>query len=181
MREAKKGQTKLLNIVQAMNILLTIAFIIFILSFSAYAEAPNEKDLSACLPEKLANLKAINKPNTTIGKAGEMSVARKYKKEGEQVEVSLWQLPKGKEDLPFFKGKEKLSLIVVAGRLCFFETDIDSKTTTIVVKFDKGNLDPPPFTYSVGIVANRVDGKELVTRVAEALDHDKIFRLYDQR
>ncbi len=96
MREAKKGQTKLLNIVQAMNSLLTIAFIIFILSFSAYAEVPNEKDLSACLPDKLANFTAINKPNTAIGKAGEMSVARKYKKEGDQVEVSLWKLPKGK-------------------------------------------------------------------------------------
>ena len=181
MRKAKNRQIKLLNIGQAMNILLTIAFIIFILSFSVYAEAPNKKDLSACLPDKLANLKAINNPITSIGKAGEMSVARKYKKEADQVEVSLWQLPKGKGDLPFFKGKEKLSLIVVSGRLCFFDADVDSKITTIVVKFDKGNLDPPPFTYSVGIVANRVDGKELVTRVAEALDHDKIFRLYDQR
>ncbi len=167
--------------IQAMSILLTIAFITCIYSPRVYADAPNERDLAACLPDRLANLKADNKPNTIIGKGGEISVTRKYRHGGDQVDVSLWQLPKGKGDLPFFKGKEKLSIVIVAGRFCMFDTDDDAKTTTLVVKFEKGYLNPPQFSYVVGIVANRADAKELVTRVAEALDHDKIFGLYDQR
>ena len=58
MRKAKNRQIKLLNIGQAMNILLTITFIIFILSFSVYAEAPNKKDLSACLPDKFVKFES---------------------------------------------------------------------------------------------------------------------------
>jgi hypothetical protein len=163
---------------------MVCAAVIMLCAFPLSADAgpPTDQDLAACLPDALADLQAVDEPLTVTDEDGAVAVSRGYQNDSVAVEVTVWQLPRGKADLPYFEGRTELTMVVVKGRLCTLDVDAEAITTTLVVHFDKGFLEPPPHTYKVGIVAYHPDGQEsVVTALAEALDHDRIFALYDQR
>lgn len=155
-----------------------IGFAALLLLIPAVVYASGNKDMAACLPDKIGTFMSSKDIIVTDHKGDVLSVSRDYQYKGKSVTVSIWKIPGNKELWPYIGGKSKARLMIVAGRMCILNVDEKSKISTLVINIDKGYISPPPYLYRVSVSADGPDGSKVVQTIGENLNCDKLFALY---
>ncbi len=155
---------------------------LLVLSLTIAAHAADPKTMSACLPDRMGDFKAGDAAAVTRHKDKVTSVSRPYQSEKNQpvLTVSVWKIPGNKQIWPYIDDQGQAQIIVISGRLCILKHDPATLQSTLVVNIDKGYLSPPPFLYRVSILAKGKKSDETAKALAEKLNFDRLFALYDK-
>ena len=150
-----------------------------ILATSGFAAV--DAEMAACLPDNLGVFKATRQAATDSPQDKVIAVSRSYKNGAKTATVTVWKIPGNSDIWPHIGGQKKATLVVVSGRLCILNIDEAKNAVTLVVRFEKGFVNPPPAKYTVTIEMQQTTDAAEAQQIAEQLDHDRLFRLYDLR